>query len=107
MARVSCGVLCPVLVLLDGCIASGPNGLRVVRRPSCATLADDPGPRVSPGTHPADVSGYGRVLPRHHRLRATPEAPITVRWVNRRLQFLRTCAPAPQTSCPSVEPTPE
>ena len=31
-------------------------------------------------------------LPRHHRLRATPEAPITVRWVNRRLQFLRTCA---------------
>ena len=92
MARVSCGVLCPVLVLLDGCIASGPNGLRVVRRPSCVTLATIPVPGYL-RAHPADVSGYGRVLPRHHRLRATPEAPITVRWVNRRLQFLRTCAP--------------
>ena len=52
MARVSCGVLCPVLVLLDGCIASGPNGLRVVRRPSCVTLATIPVPGyLRPHTH--------------------------------------------------------
>ena len=57
MARVSCGVLCPVLVLLDGCIASGPNGLRVVRRPSCVTLATIPVPGYL-RAHPADVSGY-------------------------------------------------
>ena len=55
--------VCTVLktVLMDGCIASGPNGLRVVRRPSCATLATIPVPGYL-RAHPADVSGYGRVL---------------------------------------------
>ena len=83
-------------VLMDGCIASGPNGLRVVGRPH-GSPRDDPGPRVPPGapgrcvrlrprpvTAPPPSGNAGSTRLRSRTLGPAGEPhPL----------FLRTCAP--------------